>query len=191
MLVVYDPDDPDPTRRYKGLAHCHGREPIVSPDGIHWRRLDVPAIDSSDESNMSYDEQTKTFIATVKQGTKHGRSVFLTTSKDFEKWTKPELIFHSDELDQKLGSENIKARFANPLKQHARSNDPSIYKVDVYNMGVFRYEGLYVALLSVFHSTGKLPTGNSDGFHLIEFGAGDAYKTKVLFWMIVHLQTIL
>ena len=176
--VVYDPDDPDPTRRYKGLAHCHGREPIVSPDGIHWRRLDVPSINSSDESNMSYDEQTKTFIATVKQGDKYGRSVYLTTSKDFEHWTKPELIFHSDELDQKLGRENIKARFANPLLQHARYNDSNAYNVDVYNMGVFRYEGLYIGIPAIYHSTGKCVNyPNTVGFGMLQLACSRDMKT--------------
>ena len=41
--VVYDPFDPDPSRRYKGLGHCHGREPLVSSNGITWKRLDVSA----------------------------------------------------------------------------------------------------------------------------------------------------
>jgi len=167
--VVYDPDDPDATRRYKGLGNCRGREPIVSPDGIHWKRLDVPAINSSDESNMSYDEQTKTFIATVKQHGPHGRSVYLTTSKDFEHWTEPELIFHADDLDQELGKENIKARFANPLLQHARGNDPSVYNVDVYNMGVFRYEGLYVGIPTLYHSTSKCENyPNTVGFDVMQ-----------------------
>ena len=42
MNVVFDADDPDPSRRYKGLGHCTGREPNVSPDGVHWKLLDVP-----------------------------------------------------------------------------------------------------------------------------------------------------
>lgn len=105
--VVYDPGDPDPAQRYKGLGHCFGREPIVSPDGITWKRLDVPKIPASDESNLSLDQESRTFIATVKHGGPHGRSVFLSTSADFRSWTKPELIFHADDQDQVLGREWI------------------------------------------------------------------------------------
>ena len=32
--------------------------------------------------------------------------------QDFEHWTRPVLIFHADELDQKLGREHIQARQA-------------------------------------------------------------------------------
>ena len=41
--VLYDPYDPDPSRRYKGLGHRQRREPLVSADGIQWRRLDLTA----------------------------------------------------------------------------------------------------------------------------------------------------
>ena len=139
--VVYDPDDADPARRFKGLAHCYGREPIVSADGIHWHRLNVPKISSQDESNLSYDRHARTFIATVKKSGPNGRAVYLSTSKNFESWTEPELIFHSDERDQEFGRENIKARFADPLLHHPPFNDPAAYNVDVYNMGIFYYEG--------------------------------------------------
>ena len=176
--VVYDPDEPDPNRRYKGLAHCRGREPIVSADGIHWRRLDVPASPSSDESNLSYDRQERTFIATVKQGGPYGRSVFLSTSTDFEHWTEPELIFHADERDQELGREHIKARLADPALRHPFSNDPSVYNVDVYNMGVFRYEGLYIGLPAMYHAVAPIPDrSNTDGFHLVQLACSRDLKT--------------
>lgn len=161
--VVYDPDDPDPARRFKGFAHCTGREPMVSPDGIRWCLLDVPLIPSQDESNLSYDRRTRTFIATVKQGGPHGRSVHLATSTDFEHWTTPRLMFHADDLDQMLGRRNIARRFANPLLDRPIYDIPATYNVDVYNMGVFRYEGLYVGLPTMYHKTGQVP-GDWPGF---------------------------
>jgi hypothetical protein len=33
------------------------------------------------------------------------------------------------------------------------------YSVQIYNMGVFRYEGLYIGLPSIYHHTGKVPPG--------------------------------
>ena len=174
--VVYDPFDPDPSRRYKGLGHCDGREPLISPDGIHWKRLDVPKIPSADESNLSYDQSTNTFIATVKQNGPHGRSVYLSTSKDFEHWIEPELIFHADDIDQERGREHIEARLANPALQQPIYNEPAKYNVDVYNMGVFRYEGLYVGMPAMFHATG--PTSdNFDGFHLVQLTCSRDLKT--------------
>jgi hypothetical protein len=161
--VVYDPDDPDPARRYKGLGHCYGREPLVSPDGIVWKRLNVPKIPSSDESNLSYDRKSRTFLATVKQGGPHGRSVFLSTSKDFHLWTKPELTFHADDQDQALGKTWIERRFADRTLQQPVLNIPSAYNVDVYNMGVFRYEGVYLGMPTMFHQTGKVG-GDWPGF---------------------------
>lgn len=168
--AVIDPDDPAPNRRYKGLVSVlGGREPVVSPDGIHWKRLEVSRIPSSDESNLSYDRVTRTFIATVKHRGPYGRTVWLSTSKDFETWTKPELIFHPDERDQELARANIKARLANPTLQPMFDIDPDTYNVQVYNMGVFRYEGLYLGMPAMFHSTGPRPNyPNTDGFHLIQ-----------------------
>jgi hypothetical protein len=166
--VVYDPDDPDPSRRYKAFGESNGREPLVSANGIAWKRLDVPKIPSQDESNLSYDPQGHTFLATVKHRGPFGRSVFLSTSKDFSHWTKPELIFHADDLDQKLGRENIRRRYADPSLQHPVFNSPANYNVDVYNMGVFRYEGLYIGLPALYHACGNLPTVNTDGFHLVQ-----------------------
>ena len=170
ISAIIDPDDPNPERRYKGLVSVRsGREPVVSRDGIHWRKLDVPLIPSQDESNLNYDRLTRTFIATVKHRGPYGRTVWLSTSRDFESWSKPELIFHPDERDQQLARENIMRRLADPALQPMFDNDSKIYNVQVYNMGVFRYEGLYLGMPAMFHSTGPRPNyPNTDGFHLIE-----------------------
>jgi len=161
--VVYDPDDADASRRFKGLAHCCGREPIVSPDGIHWRKLDATPIPSADESNLHYDRQTRTFLATVKHGGPHGRSVYLSTSTDFTHWTEPALLFYADDLDQLLRRVQIARRFANPALQRPAFDIPAAYNVDVYNMGLFRNEGLYVDLPSLYHRAGQV-SGDWLGF---------------------------
>ena len=175
--VVYDPDDTDPARRFKGLAQCFIREPVVSPDGIRWRKLDVPSLPSADESNLSYDRQTRTFIATLKCSGPHGRSHAIWTSVDFENWTNLDVIFHADDLDQELGRRNIKARFRDPILQQPVENDPNRYNVDVYNIGLFRYEGLYIGTPAMFHSTGPVPSGNTDGFHLVQLVSSRDLRT--------------
>jgi hypothetical protein len=165
--VVIDPNDPDPKRRYKGFYGVIGRRPMVSPDGIHWKLLDAAVLPSSDESNMSYDRDGKTFIATLKRGGPFGRSHRIWTSRDFTKWTDTGVLFHADELDQQLAKENIDARLSNPKLQQPVKNVPADYNADIYNFGVFRYEGLYIGMPAVYHATGKMKS-NTDGFHLIQ-----------------------
>ncbi len=156
MNVVMDPDDPDPARRFKGLGHAFKREPVISAHGINWKKLDMPSIKSKDESNLSYHPVTRTFIATVKTGGRFGQSQSLTTSKDFGSWTQPKLVFQADELDQALGHERIRTRFADPTLKPPEFNIPQKYGVDVYNFGVFRYESLDIGMPTMFHKTGRV-----------------------------------
>ncbi|MBI1927557.1 hypothetical protein HYR99_25355 [Candidatus Poribacteria bacterium] len=188
-LFVYDPNDPDPSRRYKGASHfrrqINGQKTesavgfFVSPDARTWKMLDGPSVRSSDEQNMSFNPVKRLFILTVKLGgTRGGRAVSLSTSRDFEDWTEPELIFEADELDQELGRKNIQARLADDRLQQPADVDPAVYKVDVYNMGVFRYEGLYIGMPAMYHATGPIPNyPNTDGFHLIQLACSRDLKT--------------
>ena len=155
--------------RFEGMGSFQTRDLVVSSDGIHWRILDRPGLPSGDEANFSIDEETGTYIATLKEGEMgpYGRSISLATSKDFEHWTQHGLVFHADEKDQELNAEVITARFENPSLTHQVYNVPAEYFVDVYNMGIFRYEGLYIGLPAFFHHTGDR-NENSDGFHRVQ-----------------------
>ena len=167
LQVVYDPLDPDPARRFKTALTNQGF--AVSPDGITWTKIDIPKIPSSDEANFTFDAKDGLYIYTVKRGGKFGRSVAMATSRDFKTWQDFGLVFGADEKDQELGVRNIKSRLADPTLLQPFHNDPSVYNVDVYNMGVFRYEGVYLGLPAMFHSTGPVPNyPNTDGFHLIQ-----------------------
>jgi hypothetical protein len=169
--VVHDPRDPDPSRRYKGFLGAYDRRPIVSPDGIHWTRLNVPKLPSADESNLCYDRLSETFVATLKTGGPHGRSHAIWTSKDFEGWTDTTVVFSADDEDQRLAKLNIAARLADPALSQPIHNNPAEYNADIYNMGVFRYEGVYVGMPAVYHRTATVPTGGDDGFHLIQLAS--------------------
>jgi hypothetical protein len=168
--VVFDPGDPDPTRRFKGFANVYSREPIVSPDGIHWTLLDVPPLPSSDESNLSLDPLTKTFIATLKTSGPFGRAHAIWTSSDFEDWTDTGVVFRADEKDQVLGRAHMEMRLADPALHHPPGIDPANCTVDVYNFGVARYEGLYLGFPAMFHHTGTL------GFHLVQLASSRDLK---------------
>ena len=81
------------------------------------------------------------FIHTVKRRGPYDRSHGLATSRDFKQWKDYGLIFHADELDQKLGHMRIKAYLADPTRLLPVPEHPARYTVDVYNFAVFRYEG--------------------------------------------------
>ena len=171
--VFFDPLDPDPERRYKAF---HPRRLAVSPDGRNWKVLGVQ-IRSQDEWNFSLDLESHLYIATVKQGGPYGRAVYLSTSKDFRRWSVPELIFYADDLDQELGHRNIAARFADESLQHPPWNDPGVYNVDVYNMGVFRYESIYIGTPALYHAVAPVPNyPNTVGFHLIQLAVSRDLK---------------
>lgn len=155
--AVYDPLEDDPARRFKAVLLNEGF--AVSADGIQWTKLNLPAIASSDEGNFSYDPQEGLFIHTVKRAGPFGRSVAIATSRDFQTWRDFGVVFHADELDQEIGRKRIAERLENPSLKQTEYNTPEHYSVQIYNMGVFHYEGLYIGLPSIYHHTGKVPPG--------------------------------
>ncbi|MEM7131044.1 MAG: hypothetical protein AAF702_32280 [Chloroflexota bacterium] len=174
--VVYDGNDPDPSRRFKGILFTllpkHAIAFATSPDGIAWKLLDVPFVESGDEPNFSFDAAHQLFIATVKVRGPYGRSHALLTSKDFAQWTEPELVFHADEEDQQLAREVIINRLANPALQQPVVNHPEEYGVDVYNFAISRYESRYIGFASMFHHVGRTWEGrNHDGFHHVQLAS--------------------
>jgi hypothetical protein len=162
--VMIDPHAPA-DRRYKGLIGPRGRKPIVSADGFTFTPLAVEPIPSEDESHLNWDDPGRQFILTVKHPGPFGRSVYLSLSPDFEHWTKPELIYHADAQDQVLGEKYIREVEADARMWRPTVNEPRAYNVEIYNMAVFRYEGLYIGLPNYFESSGRipLPRGNQDG----------------------------
>jgi hypothetical protein len=179
--VLRDPDAP-PDRRYKGLAWlgAAGRQVIASADGYEFRPLDVPPIPGQDTSHLIYDEVGKRYVLTVKHPGPFGRSVYLSTSPDFEHWTPHELIFHADALDQELGRRRIESLLADPRMYHPVSR-PAEYRTEVYMMAVFPYESLYVGLPVFFESSARIgpPFNNQDGINSIKLAASRDLRTWV------------
>ena len=155
--------------RFEGWGRYQTQDITVSADGIHWRKLGCPGLPSGDEANLSHDRQAGIFIATLKVGemTRYCRSISLATSHDFEHWTKPELVFHTDDEDQESARTIIAEHLANDSLCRPAHNVPAEYMADVYNMGVFRYEGLYVGMPEIFYHTGNV-NYNSDGFKHVQ-----------------------
>ena len=167
MMAVHDPRDPDPARRFKSPLLNQGF--AVSADGVHWKKLEVGKIDSFDEGNFSYAPTQGLFVHTVKRRGTYGRALALASSRNFVDWQDMGLVFQSDDRDQTLGRQHIDARFADPGLSHPPYRDPSVYNVDVYNMGVFYYEGVYLGVPALYHATGPVPNyPNTVGFHLLQ-----------------------
>ena len=110
--VIYDPDDPDPSRRYKGLQGTIGRVPVVSPDCIHWRALDVEPLPSSDVSFLSFDRDENRFFALLKVSNQYGRAFSISISENFKDWTNPRVIFGGEARDQQIAPKFIRQRLA-------------------------------------------------------------------------------
>ena len=177
MMAVYDALDPDPSRRFK--APLLNRGFAVSADGIHWENLDLAKIRSFDEGNFSYAPTHGLFVHTVKRRGTYGRALALASSRNFVDWVDLGVVFQSDDRDQSLGRQHIDARFADDGLSHPPYRDPSVYNVDVYNMGVFHYEGLYLGIPAMYHATGPVPNyPNTVGFHLLQL----AFSRDLKLW---------
>jgi len=186
--VVFDPDDPDPKRRYKGLLTVpRGRVPVVSADCLHWKKLDA-RLPSSDAGTMAFGRENRSFMALLKRGNPNtvGRSYDVSFSKDFVQWSEPRFMFGMDkDRDQTMAIDIIRRRLANPAlaKPLFVDPDPAIgwqrpegerhiptWQAECYNFGVIAYEGIYLGLITVYYPTGqRLPERtNADGFNLIQ-----------------------
>ena len=165
--IIRDETDPDPQRRYKGLFSASDRYLGTSPDGFNWTMLDVPPIPGSDESHFTFDEISGQYIAMVKQGTEWGRSVFLATSTDFDHFTDPELVFHTDKIDWENRKTRVREIIENPAYitpatvddldyLHTREID-GVTPAESYHMAVMPYEGFYIGFVLIFNVFGANP----------------------------------
>lgn len=157
---------PEANYSYIALTRAGGRlRPLESDDGLTWRyHADHPGIPSDDEYRLGWDPVQRLLLATVKLGGRnsrvslavpeYGRAVALSTSADGLDWTDPEMILHADHLDCVAGAEELERHFADDELLSPLFRDPEHCWSDVYNMPVFHYEGLYIALPVLFHQSG-------------------------------------
>ena len=155
--VVRDETDPDPGRRYKGLFNVNGRHLAVSPDGFDWTLQNAPPIPSQDESQFTHDLQSNRFLAMVKFSSEWGRSVWLSTSSDFNTFTEPQLIFHTDEIDRENGRRRVRKIIEDPAYITPPLVDDEDYIAECYNMAVLPYEGFYIGFPTIFNPVGAIP----------------------------------
>jgi hypothetical protein len=150
--VVFDQDDPDPSRRYKMAVwdNANARDAyegggmyiLFSPDGIHWKRFsDTPVLRTekkersvSDVLDVMRDPVSRKFLVFAKGWEKNSwdqpdlgqRIIVRAESSDFVHWSEPEVVI-----------------------RHAFTlSDPQSY-----GMAVFHYEDVYLGLMRSY----KLP----------------------------------
>ncbi len=126
IKVNYDPRDPDPGRRYKGMTRVDGFTAMVSPDGLNWTMASQPAVSQAyDATSFSWNPVEQKWVASCKIWADGKRARGYAESEDFDHWTDTYLMLKADERDH-------------PEDQ-------------LYSMWVFRYESVFIGLLKVFH----------------------------------------
>jgi hypothetical protein len=137
--VIVDRFEKDPAHRYK-MVGASGRNyyAATSPDGLHWtyRPADgSPLFPYSDTITMTQDPSTGEFLVYLKKP--HivrgfdRRVVWLSRSRDFRNWSKPELVLSPDEIDDTWVT---------------RPEE----RTEFYNMSVFPHAGGFIGLPTVF-----------------------------------------
>lgn len=121
VSIVYQPDDPDPKRRYKALFWEHkvkpkgeptGREVLsqdprpdgmwlsFSEDGLRWEDYEHNPFTTNGSDTgqcVLYDPKLKKYILYSRLHV--GRKISRCTSDDFIHWSTPELVFDTDDQD--------------------------------------------------------------------------------------------
>ena len=146
FAALYEPNDPDPERRYKAFYWDHGRGPLMmwegqeiygegkddgmhvafSPDGIHWKAYSGnPVLKFGSDSGQCvlFDPALKKYVAFGRFGAA-GRKVARSESDDFIHWSQPQLVLTPDDRDGP--------------------------KTEFYGISVDLYEGVYVGVLWMF-----------------------------------------
>tara|TARA_B100000686_G_scaffold354995_1_gene468828 strand:+ start:11035 stop:12558 length:1524 start_codon:yes stop_codon:yes gene_type:complete len=171
--LIRDDNDKDINKLYKGLfsnSDTLNRYPAFSSNGFEWFFPNIEGIYSEDTSSLMFDSFKSQFVATVKKRTEWGRSVCISTSKDFIKWSIPKLILHTDEIDMVNRQERI--NFV--LKNKEYLSPPKIdmntdYIAQLYLMPIMNYQNLYIGFPLIFNPAGPdLPQMNHCGLNQTE-----------------------
>lgn len=134
--VIFDERESDPDKRYKMVGSRSGYRAAYSSDGLNWKYYSVnPILRGGDTITVTRDPSTCDYLAFHKRpaqvrGYKR-RSVWLSTSKDFQHWSIPKLILATDEQDDAWV-------------------ESSEQRTEFYIMSGFPYGGQFLGLLSVF-----------------------------------------
>ena len=142
MVTIYDPRDPDPSRRYKSVGRfdTEGLCVAFSPDGLQWTNYEKnPVIEKIGDSNtlLGWDDIHKTYVGyfrpycgindPIRKEFPVGglRRITRSTSDDFIHWSPTKMVLEPDDHDP-VGTQ-------------------------FYEMYVTQYEGVYFGTVAVLH----------------------------------------
>jgi hypothetical protein len=170
--VVHSSEQVDPEGKpWPGTRFERNLDFLVSDDGFNWQRLDAE-VSSFDEHNLSYDPVEEQFLLSFKKTGTYGRAHMISTSPDFQHWSDPVMAIQADDLDQDLGrlhiEEFLRSSNVEYLKPFPNTPDWHWQNVDIYNAGVFRYEGIFLALPALYYAKGARWTSHTLRFTRIE-----------------------
>ncbi|RBP40477.1 hypothetical protein DES53_108184 [Roseimicrobium gellanilyticum] len=139
--VLLDQHETDPAKRWKMLGYFGGDYyAAVSPDGLKWKSHPdkKPIFPEGDNISLAQDPITGEYLAyhrlhATLRGTSR-RTVWLSRSKDFATWSKAELTFAPDEIDDAWVTEP---------KQ----------RTEVNNMSVLTHAAGYLGFPTIFRVT--------------------------------------
>lgn len=131
--VLYDPDDPDPARRWKMAVYCSddqgtGVYGYISPDGVHWTRLpNILVKGAGDRTTLWHDTRRGKYVLFTRYSPIYpGRYIFQSESDDFITWTEPRMVLHWSTMDR-------------------------VHGIQHYGATGFVYGDSYVGFLEIFH----------------------------------------
>ena len=135
--VLIDHLEPDPAKNYKMLGSTtKGYRAAYSADGFTWTDFPInPVLEFADTITLARDPFTKEYLAYHKRPSVvrnySRRSVWLSRSPDFQKWTKPEMVFVPDATDDEWATQPNQ-------------------RTEVYNMSVYPHAGGFVGMSTMF-----------------------------------------
>ena len=166
-MAIYDPRDPDPQQRFKGALENKGF--AVSSDGITWRRRRFPLSQArtSRTSAMTWHQ-----VCSCTASNAVDRTDLRSRDRNQPRLSvleRPRSGLRRRRRGPTDRTKNIDARLADRTFEPLRYNDPEAWNVDVYNMGIFWYESLFIGMPAMYHATRQEHNyPNTDGFHLIQ-----------------------
>lgn len=125
--VLFDPTDPDPSKRYKAVLRLNGIRAFFSADGFHWEDAGNIIEQGYDGTTVHWDPVGRQWIAMVKIFKEGKRARGYAESKDFLNWTDTYYMATVDEKDL-------------PGDQ-------------MYAIYMFHYESAYFGLLRMYHTS--------------------------------------
>jgi hypothetical protein len=183
--VIKDKNDPAPSRRYKMICWLQkktsegwaGYHTFVSPDGLQWTQLSKKAIcRGGDVITGYYDEARMLYVAFPKIETPvrgHNRRAFyVITSRDFESWSDPELVWSPDLRDD-AGS---LARLERVRPVLDVPDSPALMRTEFYGIGAYQHESCALAFPWIFTINNNARYGNHEGPFELQLGVSRDLK---------------